>query len=264
MQKKCRAGWHGFFSGKGNIKAMKSRLLILLCLSLLFSYCSEKEPEEKKTEPFEELPPNILESKPCTTLYQGIMEMYPEHERNNEVYANLFSASAQKQIVLTKNSEVFITFISEGAGWSNTLGYYTYNVADPPKSPSDFEKKVLFPNVSNEILKQGDMLRVGDGEWPAGTVIGFFLIPRGYQDGLVYYTRTTLYTDLNLNRNAYQQHVLFKEGECGDIVLGFEDRLQDLTDCDFDYNDIIMTVADNTQQLETTSFKMDNLVVLSK
>lgn len=242
---------------------MKLKLLLVL-LSLVFSFCSEKEEEEKKTEPFEELPPDIIASKPCTTLYQGIMEMYPEHKRNNEVYSQLFAANAEKRIILTKDSEVFITFISEGAGWSNTLGYYAYNLNDPPGSPSDTDKKVLFPNINDEVLNTGDMLQIGDGEWPAGSVIGFFLIPRGYENGLVHYTKTSLYTDINLNKNSYQQHILFKEGECGDIVLAFEDRLQDLADCDFDYNDIIMTVADNKEQLETTSFDLTNLVVLAR
>jgi hypothetical protein len=116
--------------------------------------------------------------------------------------------------------------------------------------------------VSNEVLKQGDMLRVGDGPFEAGTVIGFFLISRGWEDGIVDYTKRTIYTNTGWNRNDYQQHVLFKEGECGDIVLGFEDRFLDMQDCDFDYNDIIMTIADNSEQLETTSFDLSKLVVM--
>jgi hypothetical protein len=242
---------------------MKGKALALLLLSLVFSYCSEKdEVEEKKTEAFEEIPQGIIESKPCSTLYQGIMEMYPEHKRNNEVYAQLFTVDAEKRIVLTKDSEVYVTFISEGAGWSNTLGYYTYDASNPPGSTGDFQKVVLFPNINNEVLNQGDMLQLGDGKFKAGTAIGFFLITRGYENGLVYYDKTTHYTDINLNKNSFQQHILFKEGACGDIVLAFEDRLLDMTDCDFDYNDIIMTVADNKENLQTTAFDVSKLVIL--
>lgn len=240
---------------------MKAKALLLL-FSVFLVMCGTEEKEEKKTEQFEELPDEIIASKPCSTLYKGIMDMFPESKKNNEVYAPLFSGSSERRIVLTKESEVYVTYISEGAGWANTFGYYTYNEKSPPGSSKDIEKIVVFPHIAEGVLSQGAMLKIGDGTFPAGTVIGFFLITRGWEDGIVNYTKLTHYTDVNLNKNNYQQHILFKEGECGDIVLAFEDRALDLTDCDFDYNDVILTVADNKDQLETTSFKLANLVML--
>jgi hypothetical protein len=239
---------------------MKSLIVFALLFLILYS-CSEEE-QEKTTEAFEEIPAGIVESKPCSTLYKGIMDMWMEHKHNNEIHQVLFTAEAEKKIVLTRDSEVYVTFISEGAGWANTFGWYSYKTGKTPGGPSDINKHVLFPHVSNEVLKQGDMLRVGDGPFEAGTVIGFFLISRGWEDGIVDYTKRTIYTNTGWNRNDYQQHVLFKEGECGDIVLGFEDRFLDMQDCDFDYNDIIMTIADNSEQLETTSFDLSKLVVM--
>jgi len=237
-------------------------LALLLLLSLFSFSCSDDEKEEKKSEPFEELPPGIVESKPCSTLYKGIMDMFREHNNNSEAYAQLFSTTVERKILITRESEVFVSFISEGAGWANTFGWYSYNVNNPPGSAKDIEKHVMFPHVSDEILTQGDMLKVGDGTFKAGTVIGFFLISRGWENGVVNYTKQTLYTDPQLNKNQYQQHVLFKEGDCGDIVLGFEDRNLDMEDCDFDYNDIIMTISDNNQQLETVNFDLTKIVVL--
>ncbi|HYF69574.1 MAG TPA: DUF4114 domain-containing protein [Ohtaekwangia sp.] len=240
---------------------MKGKAVFLL-LALFFIGCSE-DPDEKTTEEFDELPAGIVESKPCSTLYKGIMDMLVEHENNSDLYTNLFSNEAEKKILITRSSDVYVSFISEGAGWANTFGWYSYNQDNPPGSPKDIEKHVLFPHVSNEVLKQGDMLKVGDAPFEAGTVIGFFLISRGWENGVVNYTKETLYTNSGWNDNNYQQHVLFKEGDCGDIVLGFEDRLLDMTDCDFDYNDIIMTIADNNQQLETTAFDLNNVIVMS-
>ncbi len=234
----------------------------LFCL--FFIGCADDFSEKDNTEAFEELPPEIIASKPCNTLYQGIMAMYPEHKRNNESHSELFDPATEKRIVLTRETEVYASFISEGAGWANTFGYYTYNVNSPPGSSADVKKYVLFPNVSDDILEQGDMLQLGEGKFPAGTVIGFFLIARGYENGLVHYNKPTSYTDPHLNKNAYQQHILFKEGECGDIVLGFEDRALDHEDCDFDYNDIIMTVADNRDQLETVSFDLSAVKQLQR
>lgn len=243
---------------------MKATAFALLFCLLFAAGCQEDVSDENKTEAFEELPPDIIASKPCSTLYQGIMAMYPENKRNNEVHSELFDPATEKRIVLTRETEVYTAFISEGAGWANTFGYYTYNVNSPPGSPDDIKKHVVFPNVSDQVLNQGDMLQLGDGPFPAGTVIGFFLIARGYENGLVHYGKPTSYTDVHLNKNGYQQHILFKEGECGDIVLGFEDRTLDHQDCDFDYNDIIMTVADNAEQLETVSFDLSGVKQLQR
>jgi hypothetical protein len=240
---------------------MKAYALLLL-LSLFFLIQCRDDEDEKTTEAFEEVPEAIIPSKPCSTLYKGIMDMFGEHKRNDEKYQSLFSASAERRIVLTKESEVYVSFISEGAGWENTFGYYIYNQNDPPGSSKDIDKIVVFPHVSDQVLTQGDMLKLGEGKFPAGTVIGFFLIMRGWESGVVNYTKGTHYTDLNLNKNSYQQHILFKEGDCGDIVLAFEDRTLDFADCDFDYNDVILTVADNPNQLETTSFALENVIML--
>jgi hypothetical protein len=240
-----------------------SAFLLLLAIILFQCRNEEEEMEEKTSEAFDEVPAAIIPSKPCTTLYQGIMEMFMESRRNNDLHNILFASGAEKNIVLTQESEVYITFISEGAGWANALGYYTYNISDPPDADSELEKIILFPHVSDQVLNQGDMLQIGQGKFPAGTVIGFCLITRGWENGSVNYARPTIYTDINLNRNNYQQHVLFKEGECGDIVLGLEDRFQDQQDCDFDYNDVIFTIADNKNSLETVNFDLDAMVILT-
>ena len=73
----------------------------MLFLSFFLVDCTREDLDEKKTEAFEEIPPGIIEAKPCSTLYQGIIEMYPEHKHNNEVYAHLFEPGTEKRIVLT-------------------------------------------------------------------------------------------------------------------------------------------------------------------
>lgn len=250
------------FYKTNTINLMNAKALLFMAALLVMACSNDNDKKEKTTEPFEEVPPGIVQSKPCTTLYKGIMDMFVEHNNNSDMYTQLFAASAEKRIVLTRDSEVYVTFISEGAGWPNTFGWYSYNAENPPGSPSDIEKNVLFPHVSDEVLSQGDMLQVGTGPFKAGTVIGFFLIARGWEEGVVNYRKSTLYTDTRFNSNQFQQHILFKEGDCGDIVIGFEDRWRDLSDCDFDYNDIIMTIADNKEQLETTAFDLTNFIVM--
>lgn len=214
----------------------------------------------------EGLPPVIIPTKPCSTLYTNIMNMLPERVNNKNANPDLFSTTANKKILLTKESELYITFVSEGAGWKNSLGYYTYDVNNPPSSVDLLNKTILFPNVSGVGegggLQTGDMVQVGTGKFKAGTVVGFYLITDGWRYGRVTEGRYTSYTDMQFNINNHQQHTLFKEKNCGDLVMTFEDIDQDdhLPYWDNDFNDIIFTISDNREQKIITCIDMSNIV----
>jgi hypothetical protein len=204
-------------------------------------------------------PDNIIPGPTRPELFQKIMAEFPESQSIRVKQKALFESSAQKRVILLKESEVFVTFIAEGASYENTFGWYAYDSAAVPTQSSKLELHVLFPTVSENILTQGDMLQVGTGKFPAGTVIGFFLIIRGWQDGAIHYDRETFYTDFALNQNGQQQHVLFKQQDLGDLVLSFED-LSVANASDQDYNDIIFTVTDNKANLDVTNFDLRKVV----
>ena len=229
-----------------------SYLFILFCVMIGVG-CS------KEGRRIKERPDNIIASKACPTLYASIMDQFPEYKNNETNQATLFDASAQKRIILTQESDVYVSFISEGAGYSNTFGWYSYDSASPPASLSELKLEVLFPNVSGRILNQGDMLKLGSGKFKAGTVIGFFLIVAGWDSGTINYSKPTLYTDFQFNPGSQQQHILFKQKDCGDVVLAFEDKLLD-TDSDSDFNDILFTVSDNRRDLEVSNFSLKAVV----
>ncbi len=206
-----------------------------------------------------EKPDKIISTKACPTLYSSIMEQFPEFKENTTKQEVLFQAGVKKKVVLLKESEVYVSFISEGAGYNNSFGYYSYDSAAPPADPSQLELKILFPSVSGKILKQGDMLQLGSGKFKAGTVIGFFLIVGGWENKTVNYDKLKLYTDLQFNPSGAQQHVLFKQKDCGDVVLAFEDRvISESSDADF--NDIIFTVTDNRSDLEISTFDLRSVI----
>jgi Domain of unknown function (DUF4114) len=205
-----------------------------------------------------ERPDDIIDTKPCKTLYRSIIAMFPEYKNNRDTHKALFSDTVLKQIVLTKETDVYLTFIAEGAGYSNSFGYYTYNKNASIQNESEIEKNLIFPNVSDRILNQGDMLKLEGGPFPAGTVIGFFLVFQGWDQGSVNFDKPIAYTNYNLNAGGHQQHIFFKQKDCGDYVLAFEDQpLED--NADFDFNDMIFTVADNQDEHETSSFELKDL-----
>lgn len=231
---------------------MKNKYLIPI-LALLFAGC------EKST--IDELPADIIKLKPIENIADTLSVILPE---NGNAILNspvLFSDTIQKKIVLSKESKVFVTFIDEGAYYKNSLCWYSYNKAQPPLKVSDINGNVIFPNISKTgeggLLEPGYTLQLGTEAFPAGTVIGFFLVANGWKDGTINYNNPTYYTDSNLNSGGEQRHILFKDAYSHYLVIGFEDYVTGSND----YNDIFFAVQDNNLGNEATSFDLSKVFI---
>lgn len=209
------------------------------------------------------LPPYIIDVTVCPTLLDSIHSKFPNALNNMVKYPQLFSSSANKKIELNSASEVYVTFIMDGADWRNTIGYYTYNINSLPTSASQLTLNILFPNYSSiglgGGLAEGDMVQVGTGTFPAGTVIGFYLVANGWQSGLTTPGYYTDYTDQQLNMDNDQQSILYIDKECGNLMVNFKDDILQGNGQDYDYNDAIFTVSDSQNPQSNASFNLTNI-----
>ncbi len=239
---------------------MKSILLIpvIAILFLIALSC--------KKENIDEVPPNITIVKPVENVVDSLRVYLPESTNILLDNPGLVSDTVQKNIVLTKESNVYVTFIDEGADYKNTLCWYSYNKSNPPLKADDIKGTVLFPNISKKgeggQLEAGYTLQLGTVKFPAGTVIGFYLIINGWNNGTIDYSKPFYYTNYNFNQSGKQQNILFKNKYSGYLIEGFEDM--DLTNTldpsDKDYNDILFAVTDNLDGYEATSFDLTKVV----
>lgn len=239
---------------------MRKELVILGMMIAALGSCRK---DKEKT--IKEVPDEVIRTQTCPTLFSRIEELFPDKKKAENLFPVLFTDTIQKQIIIEKETQVYATFIDEDALYKNSVGWYSYPENKPPKSIADLNIHILFPNASLKDeggqLIQGDMLPLSDQKFSKGTVIGFFLIVQGWRNGTINYNAETHFTDYTLNNGGFQQHILFKEKNCGDIVLGFEDK--SLTgETDKDYNDILFTISDNKDGFETISFKSDKIPVL--
>ncbi len=235
---------------------MKARILCIVLL--VASFACDDEDKFKKTTP---VPEDIFNVELCPTLLTNVNALFPEARNNEEKHTELFADGTQQRIVLTKDTDVYVSFVTEAATLGNVLGYYIYDSGSVPGSSENIDKQLIFPNIDNTLLTPGDTRRLGSTQLKAGTVIGFFLIVGGYRNDGVYFERPTFYTDPAWNLDQGVQHVLYRENQCGAIVVGFEDK--NSAEADKDYNDIIFMVSDNTDNVENTSFDLQNVVSLS-
>ena len=237
---------------------MRARILSTV-LVLFVSFACEDDDVYRKTPP---VAGDMFNIEICPTLVTNALALFPEARNNEERHTQLFSGTSQQRIVLTKETDVYVSFVTEAAAIGNVLGYYIYDDGNVPGDAGKIDKQLIFPNVDATYLKPGDTRKLGKEKLKAGTVIGFFLIVGGYRNDGVYFQRPTYYTNSEWNKEKSKQHVLYREQECGAVVVGFEDRLS--VEADKDYNDIVFMVSDNIESAENTSFDLQEVVTLAK
>jgi hypothetical protein len=195
-----------------------------------------------------EVPDQIVILNPCSTLVDSTFNI-----------KNYYADTIYKKIVVTKSCKVYVTFLTENAGYKNTLGWYTYKEGQTPLKKSDINQNVLFPNISLKDhggeLETGYTLELGKKSFPSGTVIGFFLVVNGWEDCIINFNNTIYYTDSELNESGKKQYLLFKDPVCHEFVIGFEDSNVELNSY-IDFNDVIFLVSDNNEGFETGSFEL--------
>ncbi|MBT1706178.1 DUF4114 domain-containing protein [Chryseosolibacter indicus] len=236
---------------------MKSKILLTLFVFTFLTSCKHEVKDVVRT--IDPVPDDLVPIELCTTLYANIYSLFPQGKNHKLKYPLLFDNTYEQRIILTKDTEVYVTFVGDGASRNNSLGWYSYNTNGQVKVNSNIRDQIVFPFISYNVLKEGDTRQVSIGKFKAGTVIGFFLITGGWnnEDMFIDFTQNKLYTDSVLNTDHTKQHVLFKEKTCNDLIIGFEDTRLSISD--YDFNDILFKVSDNNQQRPATSFNTDNI-----
>lgn len=189
----------------------------------------------------------------------GFVELtLPETINIFEQGGDLFDEDAQLNTVLLESSDVWLTFVHEGANFKNVLGFYAYPKGHPPATVYDIDSLVIvFPKIEvddpSHTLNPGDKVYLG--KYPANTVLGYFLIVDGWVGDTICYLRNRMvFTDKHLNTFAgpkYRQHSiqLYYTAE-NRLMFGFEDLIRPGGDQDF--NDALFYVAAEPGAIDTT------------
>lgn len=199
--------------------------------------------------------PYYLESKRdkiSKTLLEYINASLPESMPVPEYHPTYLASGKKTTLDVLELADVWITFVHEGAGWTNAIGYYTYQTGKAPQSINDIKKlNIVFPNLSFKgsggALTSGDKVKLGRFE--AGTSIGIVLLADGWNGKDSGNYNYLVFTDTSLNpesKTELKQHnVLLWDEENELFLLGFEDTNREDRACDQDFNDAILFVTSN-------------------
>jgi LruC domain-containing protein len=181
----------------------------------------------------------------------------PERDPLPESHPQYLAGSNDASLVLIEECEVWVTFVHEGAGWHNSLAYYTYPTGNPPAAINDIsDRTIIFPDVSlhQNGLAPGNKVQLFylDPEtneysdtFPSGISVGWSLIAQGWssQSQTVTDGVYTHYSNVNINAEASEElrkhNVLLYDEVRELLLLGFEDIRRDNSGCDHDFNDAV-------------------------
>ena len=187
-----------------------------------------------------------------TQFLSDVNASFPESRPVPTYNPQYLATGNQMDVVLDDISDVYVTFVTEGAGYRNVLVYYVYDSNTPPAVPSDVDSLfVVFPNAS--FSGSGGGMYAGDkvhlGRLPAGKTISWALVANGWNTNgslnlgaPVYYSDPALNTiESNVSRRQHSVQLLDNSRQL--LLNGFEDLPRSGNSSDDDFNDLMFYVT---------------------
>ena len=175
--------------------------------------------------------PDVIDA----SLLSYINASLPEGSKVSTLHPEYIN-NAVSTINVAKTSDVFITFVTEGAGYQSALAYYTYKTGNPPSASSGgtlfggIDKiTYVFPNASGYGsgggLKAGDKVKLGN--FAAGTSIAFVLLQDAWTGSGVSTGAQKFFSDNSFNpesNSTLRKHSVVLYDDVHNLYLtGFED-----------------------------------------
>lgn len=180
-----------------------------------------------------------------STLLSFVKTTLPNGKDLRTTNPELLTTKAIADIAITQQSNVFITFVSQGGNDTHTFAFYTYPSNQPPASTKDIKLiTYVFPNSGNHTpLRPGDKVKIG--RFDAGISIGFVILQQAWDittntlnnKGVHFCSNDVLNpeVDPNLKKHA----VLINYAPENKVLIGFEDVDRTKPNCDHDFDDVV-------------------------
>jgi hypothetical protein len=210
-------------------------------------------------------PPNTLTNmlSPSTKaeLLEKIAQRLPEGQPigQNEDALAMLTDDQGANLFLSKAARVKVSYVSEGAGYRNSLGFFKFTTAALASVAKPSDDKIMFPDYSSNVLLYGDTVDLG--QFAAGDALGFTIAANGWRnspapgnvsssqaESMIYRTIKRFNPEPDIN-NQRAHTILFKWEQKKMLVLAMEDLNR--SNCtprtagcnsDDDFNDVILAV----------------------
>lgn len=186
------------------------------------------------------------------SMRENIAGAVPEFFSVMKTHPEYFVNPTKANINIVEDAQLWVTFVTEGAGYTSSMGYFTYPTGNPPTSVNDIKRRyIIIPNCS--FLNSGGGMVEGDKvqllyydevnnqyteRFPTGTSVGWFLISNGFQNNKITSGLWTMYSIMGLNPGGYQQTLALNDPDNKLMYITFED-ISLTSSSDRDFNDVV-------------------------
>jgi LruC domain-containing protein len=210
--------------------------------------------------------PNYLSANDVisNSLLADINASLPEYKPLTTTHPQYLEDTNDGSVKLYEDAEVWVTFVHEGAGWSNALAYYTYPNGNPPATADAItDKTIIFPNFSfvnlggglvsgNKVQLQylDPVTKQYTTRFPKGTTVAWILRAQGWSSSShqVVAGLCTHYSDSRFNSESdsklKKHNVVLNDAARKLLLIGFEDMRRD-NGADNDFNDAVYYASVN-------------------
>jgi hypothetical protein len=180
-----------------------------------------------------------------STLLSFISNTLPDKIDLRTTNPDLLTTKAIADVAITQPSDVFITFVSQGGGFTNTFAFYTYPTTQPPAGTKDIPTiTYVFPNSGNRTpLQRGDKVKLG--RFNPGTSIGFVILQKAWDltnhtiDNKAVHFCSNDVLNPEVAPELKKHAVLINYPAESKVLIGFEDVDRTTPTCDHDFNDVV-------------------------
>lgn len=236
-----------------------TKLALLLFSAAVLCLACQKEPltkevhftstEYKVLAPYDSttgLPSNLEKENVSPELLAFIKKNLPEREDLRKTNPLLLNSNTSTDLRITQKSTVYLTFVSEITRFTNAIAFYTYPTNTPPASPKDIKTITYFlPSAGvGTKLKAGDKINIGTFE--PGTSIGLVLMKDSWVPETGALNKNAVhfcYNDVlnpEVDPQLKKHVVLLNYQPENKILIGFEDIDRTSSECDHDFNDVVL------------------------
>jgi LruC domain-containing protein len=196
-----------------------------------------------------------------SALLSRINYSLPERQPVPISHPEYIATNTASNLEITQTADVWMTFVHEGAGYRNTIGYYKYHKNNPPASTSDITNiHIVFPNLSYQNsgggLVSGDKVHLGT--CGPDSMIGFVLLADAFSINTAqvgngngqYYSNDDLNPEASATLRSH--NVLLWDAVEEKMIIAFED-LHRGAGSDDDFNDALFYVTTNPSAAISTN-----------
>lgn len=181
---------------------------------------------------------------------QSVANLRPEWVKDNDLHFE------------QETDSVYLTFVTEGAGYKNTICIYVYDTDSPPRRFGDVDLLIIFPNSSKTgsggSMNTGDSIHIPSSwvksgstaipqsyTFSAGKSLGIALIADAWQNTSVRTNRSKYASLSHMNperseRLRYHCITVRSSVDPDTFLIGWEDINRQHWNCDHDFNDCVL------------------------